>query len=656
MRLLQGLLLVAFTIQLYAVPARWQYVKVRMNDGTMQTVRFCGDEHRHFYLSKDGYIVEADSSGLFYKKTNRRPEQMASVKSTRYTGIGSWETAPIRSVGNPQIPVVLVNFSDVKFTVTAEGSLVGDYYDKYCNGTRDGMLYSGAGSRGAVRDYFVQQSDSLFKPEFTVIGPITLSRPMAYYGKNEGGKTDVNFREFCQEALQEAMKETDWKPFDNNEDGTVDMAFFIYAGLPESDYGVTSDAIWPKEFISPVVIEGQAFSVMACCSELSKSNAGDKPSGIGTMCHEIAHSLGLPDMYDVNYKALGMSYWSLMDSGNYCDNGYIPCGMTSYERDFLKWRKVEELTESGTVRLRPMERGGIGYKIVNPHNEDEYYIVENRQFVGWDSGLSKLGHGMQVTHVDYDQQAWTTNRLNVDGNHQRMSFIPANNKYIGPYNADKDNPADFLNALSGQLYPGASQNRTLTDASLPAAKVFAGGFMRQPITGIQEMDNGDIVFKFKPKGTLVPPEIQTVVEVQGKVVSLKWDVVPGASCYTVQWYGVNKNGTASEDGLLLLGQRDSIETNFIEIRLEEHDSPRYDFRVMAMADTYEDSPYSLFKTVYLSEDAIMEATSDDDRVKVYSMNGVYLKEGLREEVIRQLNPGIYILWNAGKYNKISVKE
>ena len=38
-------------------------------------------------------------------------------------------------------------------------------------GTRDGILYTGAGSRGAVRDYFAQQSDSLFLPEFEVIGP-----------------------------------------------------------------------------------------------------------------------------------------------------------------------------------------------------------------------------------------------------------------------------------------------------------------------------------------------------------------------------------------------------------------------------------------------------------------------------------------------------
>ena len=76
---------------------------------------------------------------------------------------------------------------------------------KYCNGTRDGILYTGAGSRGAVRDYFAQQSDSLFLPEFEVIGPVTLDKPMAYYGENSpSGAKDIRFSEFCSEALEQA--------------------------------------------------------------------------------------------------------------------------------------------------------------------------------------------------------------------------------------------------------------------------------------------------------------------------------------------------------------------------------------------------------------------------------------------------------------------
>ena len=47
---------------------------------------------------------------------------------------------------------------------------------------------------------------------------------------------------------------------------------------------VTEDAIWPKEMIRPMTINGVTVSVTACCSELSKGSSGNQPSGIGTMC------------------------------------------------------------------------------------------------------------------------------------------------------------------------------------------------------------------------------------------------------------------------------------------------------------------------------------------------------------------------------------
>ena len=34
------------------------------------------------------------------------------------------------------------------------------------------------------------------------------------------------------------------------------LAFFHICGLPESDPGVTEDAIWPKEMIRPMTING----------------------------------------------------------------------------------------------------------------------------------------------------------------------------------------------------------------------------------------------------------------------------------------------------------------------------------------------------------------------------------------------------------------
>ena len=295
---------------------------------------------------------------------------------------------------------------------------------------------------------------------------------------------------------------------------------------------MSSDAIWPKELISPTIVNGQTISVMACCSELSKRASGNVPAGIGTMCHEVSHSLGLPDLYDTNYQALGMSYWSLMDSGNYCNNGKTPCALTSYERDFLNWRTLDVLTESTTVILKPIELGGRGYKIINENNHNEYYIVENRQSVGWDKGLQVLGHGMLVMHVDYNESSWISNRVNSNASHQRLSFIPANNSYIGPYTATS--ATELVNSMNGQLYPGTSQNTELSNETTPSSVVYTGGYMNKPIKQIKELENGDIVFKFMPKGVLQTPSSIKGEDVSDTSFKLTWDAVPNAQAYAVQ--------------------------------------------------------------------------------------------------------------------------
>ena len=542
MRLLHILGLLTLSAQIYAVPARFHVFRAQMSDGTFQNIRFCGDEYRSYYVNEEGFLVEKEESGCF-RVTSLRPQDKEKTASVRAMRASSQDRVAIKPLGSPRIPVILVNFSDEKLTVTETARGIADYYDKYCNGTRDGILYTGAGSRGAVRDYFAQQSDSLFLPEFEVIGPVTLDKPMAYYGENSpSGAKDIRFSEFCSEALEQATTlVSDFKTrFDNDGNGTVDLAFFIYAGLPESDPGVTEDAIWPKEMIRPMTINGVTVSVTACCSELSKGSSGNQPSGIGTMCHEVSHALGLPDEYDTNYTALGMSYWSLMDSGNYCDNGKTPCGLTAYERDLLGWRPLTVLEHSTTVRLRPLEAGGVGYKVVNEANPDEYYVLENRQHVGWDNGLMKLGHGMLVVHVDYDETAWKNNMLNTNATHQRMSFIPANNRYVGPYNAESS--ADLLNALGGQPYPGTEGNTALTNETTPASLVFTGTWMNKPITQIRELENGDIVLKYKPKGRLEAPVVETAVEMALNSFKFSWSPSENATFYTVKVYGISGDG------------------------------------------------------------------------------------------------------------------
>ena len=645
MRLLHILGLLTLSAQIYAVPARFHVFRAQMSDGTFQNIRFCGDEYRSYYVNEEGFLVEKEESGCF-RVTSLRPQDKEKTASVRAMRASSQDRVAIKPLGSPRIPVILVNFSDEKLTVTETARGIADYYDKYCNGTRDGILYTGAGSRGAVRDYFAQQSDSLFLPEFEVIGPVTLDKPMAYYGENSpSGAKDIRFSEFCSEALEQATTlVSDFKTrFDNDGNGTVDLAFFIYAGLPESDPGVTEDAIWPKEMIRPMTINGVTVSVTACCSELSKGSSGNQPSGIGTMCHEVSHALGLPDEYDTNYTALGMSYWSLMDSGK------APCGLTAYERDLLGWRPLTVLERSTTVRLRPLEAGGVGYKVVNEANPDEYYVLENRQHVGWDNGLMKLGHGMLVVHVDYDETAWKNNMLNTNATHQRMSFIPANNRYVGPYNAESS--ADLLNALGGQPYPGTEGNTALTNETTPASLVFTGTRMNKPITQIRELENGDIVLKYMPKGRLETPVVETAVEVASNSFKFSWSPSENATFYTVKVYGISGDGQWTEHPVFIA---DSLSGTSCTVLLDDTSHQSYAYGVSALDDEYEDSEFSDYGYVRLTADAVRQVgTEEDANVEVYSLHGVLLARS--REAMSNLVPGIYVLRAEGKAVKVVIK-
>ena len=508
----------------WAVPSMRLRRAVTLEDGTSVMVTLYGDEHYSFLLTDEGRVVEpVENVPHRYVLTHRtladevqRAELQHVARREAPHRIGSQATAPLPAKGSPKVPVILVNFSDSVFTVADSDDAIHKYYDLYCNGTRDGQLYQGHGCYGSVRDYFVQMSDSIFQPEFVVIGPVTLKQPAGYYGKNSGSSKDVNYSQFRNDAIRAAkdIYGDDWSAFDNKGKGQVDMVFIIFAGCGEANGG-GEESIWPKESTGSVTMDGTKFVTSACCNEMRLAGK-PVPDGIGIMCHELSHALGLPDFYDTNYKAFGMDIWSIMDWGCYTNNGNTPSSYTAYERDFMGWRSLQELTTTGQVTLAPTEQGGVGLKVLNDENPEEYYILENRQQVGWDNVLGRMGHGLQVTHVDYKSSRWNGNTVNTDAAHQRMTIIPANNRLLG--SNDVKTLAELRETWRGNLYPfvadGVVVNDSLTANSTPAAMVFTdSGFMNKDLFQIHENEDKTVSFYFNENpgtGVSVPKRARDI--------------------------------------------------------------------------------------------------------------------------------------------------
>lgn len=436
--------------------------------------------------------------------------------------VGSRQTAPLTCYGSPKVPVVLVQFADRPFY--ASGKTVEEVlqsYDLFFNGMDKASVKASVGSYGSIRDYFNDQSLGQFTPEFKIIGPVTLSRGYAHYGKNSGSK-DLGVNEFFTESMSELLRsgKIDWSVFDNDGDGVVDMVFFIHAGWGENTVSkYDPDALWAKESTTAMSLKDDkgnitTFGCYGLCAEARpistskipediESNlygtAGYNPDnlrmdGVGVCIHELSHALGLPDFYDTKNVAFGMDIWSVMDYGEYGQNSFGPCGYTAYERDFMGWQKLVELTDTCVLNIKPFAEGGCGYKVVNEANSDEYYVLENRQPLAWDTCVCLKGSGLMVTHVDYSAARWNNNSVNTDPNHQRMTIIAANDNYHGTNLATS--AAEWLECLAGNLFPYVLPSQSLNNTTVPAAIAYGGGTMDKPIYDITREDDGSITLYY----------------------------------------------------------------------------------------------------------------------------------------------------------------
>jgi immune inhibitor A len=412
--------------------------------------------------------------------------------------------------------VILAQFSDDKFIDEDPKSVFDQYLNAEEIDNSVGNQTVGA-NYGSVRRYFKDMSGGLFEPQFDIYGPVTLPNPTAYYG---AGTDDMSLfiPDVCKLAVEQGV---DFSPYDANDDGIIDLVYVIYAGYAESFSGNASTCIWPKSGITYANVNGKRIFRYGVNAELNgfpgcwPNEPFERISGIGLFCHEFSHCMGMPDFYPTNKEAQnamnpGMEMWSLMDNGEYAMNGYSPTAYTAWEREAFEWFTIDTLKTSGTYQLRNIdEPNGNAYRIVNEENPNEYFILQNIQKSGWNKGT--YGHGMLVTHVDYDPYAFTltNNSVNNTIGRSRMTVIPADGYLLNWYevgNGSKTS-SQYYQSHAGDPYPGSADIH-----EIPLFTTYTGT-MKAHIEAIDETD-GVITFYFNDGTTgirdiLTDPEKQT---------------------------------------------------------------------------------------------------------------------------------------------------
>ena len=405
--------------------------------------------------------------------------------------------------------VILVSFVDEDF----HREDIKSIYDKMFNETG----YNEGLGPGCVADYFRDQSNGKLNLSFDVYGPYTVSQNSQPY-EVPNSKTRNYGRESFIEAtnkLIEEHPEMDFSPYDWNGDGNVNQVIYVYAGVSGNLGSKTYGHIWPNTstFTTITTPDNLRISNYTASGETFPTTT-QRSAGIGTICHEFGHSLGLPDIYPVStdWTYTAVDEWDLMDGGNFTNYGWCPPNFSPLEKMLLGWLSPVELSEPTTVNdLKPVADGGEAYII--KHTDNEYLLLENRQWSRWDAGLP--GKGLVIYHVDFIPTRWRNNSVNGEENKLHYSIVHADNL---DYDGWKDVVANlhystYRNSermnkyhLSSSTYPWSTDsttfvNRELTDASVPAAVMYnenalGSTQLDKPITNIIMSDEGLISFNF----------------------------------------------------------------------------------------------------------------------------------------------------------------
>ena len=529
-------------LHVYAVPASPEPFFVEQADGSLLQVRMMGDEYGGYISTIDGRAVAKDTDNSykyivfesnatprltnvlahnvdmrdadelsFLKELDQKLPVLEAQRQKRKVAAATQLSSTFPLKGSPRSVAILVNFKDKSFVVPNPKEAFTRLLNESGYAENNGV--------GSARDYFIASSDSVFQPIFDVVGPYTLSHDMAYYGGNSGNNNSPRADEMVMEAcfLAEAAG-INFKDYDTDDDGTIDNVFIYYAGHNEAE-GASANTIWPHRSIvnnNSAIVSGVRIYDYACTSEL-RGSSGSSMCGIGTFCHEFGHVLGLADLYDTQKSGrYTIGEWDIMCSGSYNGYGKTPPSYTAFERFSLGWLKPVQLEAAGHYQLQPLLSANQAYLIadntfgMNPTANAEYFLLENRQHIGWDAPSTSLpGTGMLVWHIDYNAAAWYNNSPN-NGTPLRCHVEPAHGR-------------TQTSSLPSEPFPGTMGVMQFNPV------LHNGTSLSMPLLSIEQVGE-DITFIFKGDGdtkfAFFPAEFEPFVST--------YDQFTGKATYEVQ--------------------------------------------------------------------------------------------------------------------------
>jgi len=323
------------------------------------------------------------------------------------------------TIGRWNVPVLLVAFPDRPPTYPA-ANFTPLLFDTV-----------GAFPTGSLAQYYDEVSGGLLKVRGRVYGWKTLADTVNFYANDSYGLARLAFPQNDAGLLYATLKafdtDVDFAQYDRNADGFVDCVLLVHSDMgaegAASDrrrfWSVTSTVSNAWGQVAPYVTSdprpghpGQfmkidQFSVVPEMSAVEFRAFTE----IGVYCHEFGHDLGWPDLYDASSLGgggnLGPGNWCLMSTGAFGGDSRTPSRPThpcAWAKWDAGWIGLENLVDDGDHRFAPVMAEKTAYRLwYQGEASDEWFLLENRQKTGFDSGLP--GHGLLVTRIQSDVMA-----------------------------------------------------------------------------------------------------------------------------------------------------------------------------------------------------------------------------------------------------------
>ncbi len=378
----------------------------------------------------------------------------------------------LQTTGTGSCLVVLVTWNDHPADTTA-----------HPNAAYQQMLFSvGIHPTGSLSDFYLENSHGLYQVQGQVSGWHTAAAPYA----NIDPTNYLEVRSMISAVMTQLDPVIDYAQFDNDgpdgvphsydDDGLVDALFFVHAGPGREQTGSNSD-IWSHawSFNTPqATADGVALKRYTV--EPEEMMDGSQIT-MGVFAHEYGHALGLPDLYDTDYSSSGVGEWCLMGGGSWGRRlgdpaGSSPSHMSAWCKAQLGWVVPVAITSSQPgVTVPPAETDPTAYRIFRDGvaTGDEYFLVENRQPLGFDASLTRRqvdfglppASGLVVYHVDEAVSG------NANEKHRLVDVVEASPWFRAPgdWFEHLDGPRDYAMQLrldnfnrgdDGDAWPGWS--------------------------------------------------------------------------------------------------------------------------------------------------------------------------------------------------------